>query len=362
MNRIPQIILHVAGWAIFITLPILFFPGPKDVLILFQGSRGLIEIIRYALLIGYFYFNYHLLVPRYYFGKKYWQLVVLTTGMYFLIVILPGMITPAAPINPARQMSMRESPAFNNNLNSPPPPDINMPRPFDEPEILREISFRLGRQTLLFTLVFLFSLMLRINTRLRETETARQKAEVAYLHAQINPHFLFNTLNSIYSLALQKADSTAQAVVKLSNMMRYVLTDTVHERVSLAKEIEYLNNYIELQRLRLPASVNLIVTIDQPSMEEKIAPMLIIPFIENAFKYGVNPEQPSEINIEIKLEYQLLFCTIKNQKVSTGNNEKTQVGIKNVQQRLHLMYPQKHTLNIKQSEWDFTVYLSIILQ
>jgi hypothetical protein len=359
MSRIPQIILHLAGWAIFITLPILFFPGPKDVAVLFQGPRGLVEIVRYALLIGYFYFNYHLLVPRYYFSKKYWQLILLTTGMYFLIVILPGM-TPGGAANPA-QIPMHREPTSEYKIEPQFAPDVNMPGPFNEPEILREISFRLGKQTLLFTLVFLFSLMLRINARLRETETARQKAEVAYLHAQINPHFLFNTLNSIYSLALQQADSTAQAVVKLSNMMRYVLTDTVHERVSLAKEIDYLNNYIELQRLRLPESVNLIVKIDLPKNGELIAPMLIVPFIENAFKYGINPEQPSEISIEIKLEYQLLFCTIKNQKVSSGNGDKTEVGIKNVQQRLQLLYPQKHTLDIKQSELDFAVYLSIIL-
>ncbi|KXK31328.1 MAG: signal transduction histidine kinase LytS [Bacteroidetes bacterium OLB12] len=204
--------------------------------------------------------------------------------------------------------------------------------------------------------------MLRINARLRETEAARQKAEVAYLHAQINPHFLFNTLNSIYSLALQKADATAQAVVKLSNMMRYVLTDTVHDYVLLTKEIEYLNNYIELQRLRLPESVNLVVKIDKPKNSERIAPMLLVPFIENAFKYGVNPEQQSEINIEIKLEYQVLFCQVKNQKVSMGNGDKTQVGVKNVQQRLQLLYPQKHTLEIKQSETEFAVYLSIILE
>lgn len=145
-------------------------------------------------------------------------------------------------------------------------------------------------------------------------------------------------------------------------MMRYVLTDTVHDYVLLTKEIEYLNNYIELQRLRLPESVNLVVKIDKPKNSERIAPMLLVPFIENAFKYGVNPEQQSEINIEIKLEYQVLFCQVKNQKVSMGNGDKTQVGVKNVQQRLQLLYPQKHTLEIKQSETEFAVYLSIILE
>lgn len=359
MNRISQIILHLAGWAIFITLPILFFPGPKeDILFFFRDSRGLNTLTRDAFLIGYFYLNYHWLTPRFYFTKKYWLFALITLSVFLLVALAPEVVSPDPGFPMQKNNTLTEP--FRGELGKQPMLVNPQGRP-SESFIMESLGFRLGRHVFPFTLVFLFSLMLRINARLRETETARQKAEVAYLHAQINPHFLFNTLNSIYSLALQKADSTAHAVVKLSGMMRYVLTDTVHERVLLTKEIEYLNNYIELQRLRLPTSVNLIVKIDQPKNGEQIAPMLIVPFIENAFKYGVNPEQPSEISIEIRLEYQLLFCSIKNEKVSAGNNDKTEVGIKNVQQRLQLLYPQKHTLDIKQSEHDFAVYLSIIL-
>ncbi|KXK31329.1 MAG: type 11 methyltransferase [Bacteroidetes bacterium OLB12] len=94
----------------FFTLPILFLPGPKDVLVLFTGSRGILELVRYALLIGYFYFNYHWLVPRYYFSKKYSQLVLLTAGMYFLIVMLPGIISPSTPAFPAPTSTQRELP------------------------------------------------------------------------------------------------------------------------------------------------------------------------------------------------------------------------------------------------------------
>ncbi|MCW5911602.1 MAG: histidine kinase, partial [Cyclobacteriaceae bacterium] len=341
--------------------PVLLFPGPKEILTLFNGWRSVIEIIQYALLIGYFYLNYHLFTPQYYFRKKYGRLALVTLGMYGLFVILPGLTFrsnpgfPAPPGGNQPRMEKRVQPPDSGNNFAPQKP------PFQEPEFLREFTFRLGRQSLLFMLVFLFSLMLRINSRLRETEAARQKAELAYLHAQINPHFLFNTLNSIYSLALQKADATATAVVKLSNMMRYVLTDTVHEKVPLSKELSYLNNYIELQQLRLPASVNLKVNIGPPASNESIAPMLLVPFIENAFKYGINPEQPSEIVIDIKVEYRVLFCQVKNEKVNTGLTEKTEVGIENVRQRLQLLYPQKHTLEIRQSDTDFNVSLSIIL-
>ncbi|MBX2897127.1 MAG: sensor histidine kinase [Cyclobacteriaceae bacterium] len=356
MSRIPQIVLHLAGWAIFITLPILFFPGPKaDVLFFFKGAGGLNTLTRDAFLIGYFYLNYHWLTVRFFFTKKYWRFTIITIGVFLFIAFTTEAVAPdeGFPMQKVNTLP-DEKPGAQTPL-------VN-PRVMPPPPMSKGLGFRAGRHALPFTLVFMFSLMLRINARLRETETARQKAEVAYLHAQINPHFLFNTLNSIYSLALQKADATAQAVVKLSNMMRYVLTDTVHERVSLAKELEYLNNYVELQRLRLPASVSLTVKMDSPQHDERIAPMLIIPFIENAFKYGVNPEQPSHISIEIKLEFQLLFCIISNQKVSSGNGNKTEVGIKNVQHRLQMLYPQKHTLALKQSEHEFAVYLSIILE
>ncbi len=270
MNRFQQIILHLAGWAIFITLPILLFPGPKDILALFSGSRSIILIMLNVFLISYFYLNYHLIVPKYYFNKQYGKLTLVTLSIYVLIVVLPGLIIPYGPAP-----DMMNTPPLQERM--PPPgfmqnhaPDMKPPgNTMQKPELLREFTFRLGRQSLFFMLVFLFSLMLRINNRLRETDAAHQKAEIAYLHAQINPHFLFNTLNSIYSLALQKADATAQAVVKLSNMMRYVITDAVHDKVSLFKELTYLNNYIELQRMRLPASVALQVNINTNAFHQR---------------------------------------------------------------------------------------------
>ncbi|MBN8578581.1 MAG: sensor histidine kinase [Cytophagales bacterium] len=357
MNRLQQIILHLAGWAIFITLPIILFPGPRDMSGFLNGPAAVSILVGYGLLIIYFYLNYHWLTPRYYFNKKYWRLGLITVGIYLVIAIIPNQFAPNQGL-PLRTVPMQAPPA---NFGAGPEAGLRPAMPPPEPSLLREISFRFGRPAVPFALVLLFSLILRINDRLRQAEAARQKAEIAYLHAQINPHFLFNTLNSIYALALQKAESTAPAVVKLSNMMRYVLTEAIHDKVILAKELNYLKDYIELQRLRLPESVTLSVTIDTPKNGEQIAPMLMVPFIENAFKYGVNPEHRSEISIRITLEYHVIFFEIKNQKVSAGPGGNTQVGIKNACQRLQLLYPQKHTLEIKQSETEFSVYLSILL-
>jgi sensor histidine kinase YesM len=202
-------------------------------------------------------------------------------------------------------------------------------------------------------------LILRISDRLKQTEEARRKAELSYLQAQINPHFLFNTLNSIYSLSIEKSDQVADAVVKLSNMMRYVLTEANKPLVSLKKEIDYINGYIDLQKYRVSNTVDIHLTINGEATHQEIAPLLLITFIENAFKYGVNPEVPSEIIIEIDIGTDDMHLLVKNKKATIKNTERTGLGIKNVKQRLEMLYPGKHTLTVHDGTSDFSVSLLI---
>lgn len=186
-------------------------------------------------------------------------------------------------------------------------------------------------------------------------------AELSYLKAQINPHFLFNTLNSIYSLALQKSDDAANAVVKLSGMMRYVLTESQRESVSLEKEINYIKDYVELQKLRLGNAVRLDFNISGNAAQKQIAPLLLIPFIENAFKHGVNAEENSEIKIEINVTESAVNLFVKNNKVNVDNTTdvKTGLGVENTKNRLILLYPDKHHLTIDDNPLSFAVSLSI---
>lgn len=186
-------------------------------------------------------------------------------------------------------------------------------------------------------------------------------AELSYLKAQINPHFLFNTLNSIYSLALQKSDDAANAVVKLSGMMRYVLTESQRESVSLEKEINYIKDYVELQKLRLGNAVRLDFNISGNAAQKQIAPLLLIPFIENAFKHGVNAEENSEIEIEINVTESAVNLFVKNNKVNVDNTTdvKTGLGVENTKNRLILLYPDKHHLTIDDNPLSFAVSLSI---
>lgn len=189
----------------------------------------------------------------------------------------------------------------------------------------------------------------------------KTNAELSYLKAQINPHFLFNTLNSIYSLAILKSDKTADAVVKLSDMMRYVLNDSNANFTDLEKELNYIANYIELQRMRLTSNVKLTYSCEGNVFDKKLAPLVLIPFIENAFKHGVNSEEDSVIDIKIKVSQTALNLNVRNKCVSSNNNtlNKSGLGIENTKQRLNLLYPENHSLEISEKDNYYTVNLTL---
>jgi sensor histidine kinase YesM len=196
----------------------------------------------------------------------------------------------------------------------------------------------------------------------KRTRKEKLQAELSYLKAQINPHFLFNTLNSIYALAIDKSDHTATAVVKLSGMMRYVLSEAHRDLVSLQKELEYISGYIELQRLRLDDSVQLHFAITGEVRDLRIAPLILIPFVENAFKYGVNPEEDSNISIGIDITGDELHLSVLNHKVTVQPAEESGLGISNTRHRLSLLYPGQHDLHISDTPESFFVSLNMKLQ
>lgn len=197
----------------------------------------------------------------------------------------------------------------------------------------------------------------RKNKQLAENE--RSRAELSTLKAQINPHFLFNTLNSIYSLALEKSDRTADAIVKLSGLMRYVLTESDIEFTSMATEIEYINRYIELQKLRISDKTTVMFDAGGDFQHHKIAPLLFTPFVENAFKYGVSTREDSVIKIMIKEEGRGILFRVENRIVDSVVGDSTKRGIENVRQRLQLLYPGNHSLEIDKPDGNFVVNLKI---
>ncbi|MEE4196629.1 MAG: histidine kinase [Bacteroidales bacterium] len=190
-------------------------------------------------------------------------------------------------------------------------------------------------------------------------------AELDFLKAQLNPHFLFNILNMAFSSAKSHGDEkTADMIEKLSSLMRYMLYESNVDKIELSKEIEYIENYINLQKLRLSDDlpVNINFTIDGDIHKNKIAPLILIPFVENAFKHGVKFGKESEITIELKIHQNNFQFSIENIiHNSLKNLEKNSgLGLNNVKKRLSIIYPDKHTLHITRNN-KFSVHLKITL-
>lgn len=208
--------------------------------------------------------------------------------------------------------------------------------------------------TVLFLLVITFGACIEVVRRWlqteqnrKETEHERLNTELSFLKSQVNPHFFFNTLNNIYSLAIVKSDKTAPAVLKLSAIMRYILTETERDLVPLENEVAFIHNYIELQQVRLTDKVQVNFTIEGNTSPLLVAPLIFIPFVENAFKYGVSTKEQSSIDIQLKVDNQMIHFYAKNYIVQSENNmmENTGIGINNVKRRLELLYPEKFELS-----------------
>lgn len=190
------------------------------------------------------------------------------------------------------------------------------------------------------------------------------KSEVSYLKAQINPHFLFNTLNSLYALSLVKSDDAPNAILKLSSIMRYVVTESSKEKVSLKSELDYISDYIDLQKLRLTKNTQIDYKIYGSVENQAIAPLLFIPIIENCFKYGVNQTENVVIKIHISVDNNEILLETFNKKVAKNISEleKTETGIINTQKRLDILYLNKYKLNIENTDSDYKVQLKINLK
>ena len=285
-----------------------------------------------VVLILIFYTNYLFLFPKYYLNQKkinYFLLALLT----ILIIVILTRITMARFYS-FHQESSKPKSVF--------------------------IAFSVFRMMLAFFL----SGALVVYERWQKSEKHRLLAEVSFLKAQINPHFLFNTLNGIYALVLKKSDKAAEAVSKLSALMQYVATDATNEKVSLENEIIYITNYIELQKLRLTNTTHVNFSLIGNPSYLQIEPLLLITFIENAFKFGVSTEKESIIKIDILINENKLRLFIQNQKLRSNKlqEQDTSIGLENTINRLNKTYRNLYTLDIVEIESSYTVNLTLRLK
>mgnify|MGYP000074361945 CR=1 FL=1 len=216
----------------------------------------------------------------------------------------------------------------------------------------------------LYAAVILLPLYALVHIAARqELEHSRTQAELQNLKSQLNPHFLFNTLNNIYSLIQIDADRAQQAVHDLSRMLRYVLYESSCPTVPLAAEVEFLRDYIELMRIRLPRHVEVGVSLPEEPSPTPVAPLLFISLIENAFKHGTSNDRPSFIRIDIHERGGELVCCIRNScfPKTASDRSGSGIGLKNLSKRLEMIYPQRHTFEYGERGGTYTASLRIKL-
>lgn len=350
MLKKPSFWLHLIGSICFLLIPVLIAPQPVGHSRFELDPPTQRDLLGNLLMLAFFYANFYFLIPKFFQSGKYTIYFLIILGSFVLIIGLPEILNKPETWRPPPHH-------FPDTQAQQIPPQITKRSIFD---FLGSVN----HQILLFLVVALFSILVRVREQLFQSETAQSQAEIESLKSQINPHFLFNTLNAIFGLSIrEKAEKTGQSILKLSDLLRYMVAHTGKEKVGLEEEIASLRDFVALQRLRLNEGVKVefeVVDIDQ---SQKIAPLILMAFVENAFKHGVSTDEPSEIQIQIRGSENLLDFEVRNRlvKVDLQAYEKSGIGLENTKARLQLLYPQSHQIEIKQTDSHFSVHLSLHL-
>lgn len=198
-----------------------------------------------------------------------------------------------------------------------------------------------------------------MKNELSEIKSEKLQTELKFLKAQINPHFLFNTLNNIYGLAIKKSDDTPEIILKLSKIMRYNIFESAKDVVQITKEIENIQDYIDIQKIRYK-HLNLTFVHDVDCAFKEISPLILLQFVENAFKYGASESiSDSFISIELKLKDNQLNYIVSNSTDERNLVESTKIGLNNINRQMELLYPKKYLLKTEKQKNKYTVYLKI---
>jgi len=337
MKRRWQIFWHAFFWVFIISFCLAITRNNTKLTI----NDLLIIIVLYGVInISLFYLNYLVFIPRLLDKKRY--------GLFALAIIIALIVYGLGKYGVAiffRQYMIIHVKAKAVSFVS-----------YFLSTVFTSLSF------LFFSTILKFSVDWFLNERIRrDLENQRLSAELAFLKSQINPHFLFNSLNSIYSLAYQRSETTPEAILKLSEIMRYMLYECNDNRVELSKELQYVQNYIDLQKIRFGKKAFIDYKIEGKVASQQIVPLILIAFVENAFKHGVASTQQTPICILIEVDEEHLRFFIQNKKNTNNRDEAGGIGLNNVKRRLDLLYPGKYNLEISDETDTYTVELSLIL-
>jgi two-component system LytT family sensor kinase len=338
MKRGWQIFWHVAFWTVMFSFLISVVHGNMKTSVLsLVATFGIFGVAN----IGLFYLNYLLLIPKFLDQKKYREYIISILLCLVVVGILKyGMRTVLAEYI------------------------ITGPDKDDRMSFVQYFFSTLFTSVLFvfLSIVLQFTVDWFLNERIqRDLENQRLTAELALLKSQINPHFLFNSLNSIYSLAYQRADNTPDAILKLSEIMRYMLYECNDNKVDLAKELQYLQNYIDMQKIRFGKNAFVSYEVEGVVTNQRIVPLLLISFVENAFKHGVANDPLSPIKIKVIIEDGHLEFYMQNKKHLLNRDAAGGIGLNNVKRRLNLLYHNKHNLVINDTADMYSSELSLVL-
>jgi sensor histidine kinase YesM len=327
-------VLHFVFWAIVFCLMLL--AGPDNSTSTLEIVRKLINLAFYMLVV---YINLSYLIPKFLSQKNFMTYCLLLVAM-------------VAVFTPIKVLLLYIT--------------------YDEVD---PKEFLIMNQQYIFLLLFLIaggSTVIKIisdwqrhQRDRKDLETQRMQSEIRFLKSQINPHFLFNTLNSLYALTLKKSDKAPEMVIKLSEMMRYMLYECNERRVPLQKEVNYIQNYLDLEQLRQSGQAEIKFNVEGAITDQVIAPLIFIPFLENSFKHGINHQLgDGYVRVMMKVLGNKLLLRILNSKplqppVKSGKSGG--IGLVNVRRRLNLLYPNQYRLDIQESPQEHIVELSLDL-
>ncbi|MEA5458824.1 histidine kinase [Arcicella sp. LKC2W] len=347
------LIIHLLGWLLFWALPFFYMS---------QGTSTDFDILvsrNYLLFIGVyltvFYLNTLFLIPKLYFQKHY----LLYFGIFAIMLIVVSWLKPYDNLifqkfNHFSEQRILSPSEFHGQYRPEPPHEVQRRPPFvDIVSIF--LFFTIWMLGMAITVALKWQLT---EKKAVQAEADKVTAELSFLKAQINPHFLFNTLNNIYTLATMNHENTAPSIMKLSHIMRYVTDEITEDFVPLSSEIACISDYIDLQKLRLTPKTSVCFEVNGEVGYREIAPLILMTFVENAFKHAVSNREESAIMIKILGENNTIKFSCQNTLFTQARKvERTGIGIQNTKKRLEYSYPERHSLTISQENGLYMVEL-----
>lgn len=338
--------IHTLLILLFLSIPIVSSPDFNYDLNIFRHPPFQRSFVGYLLVVCFFYVNYYLISPKYFFKKKYlpylfWICIslVVIIGIDYILFSEPRHFTSGNG----------QYPHAIPNFQQPPKPLL---------------FFSYINVLIPFLLALLFSISLGLNQKAKQIELDKYQAELQNLKYQLQPHFLFNSLNNIYSISILEPQKTPKYILELSEILRYLLKTDESLEVQLNDDLRFCKQYIDLQKLRFEDDDNWTIDIPEFSSTLQISPFLMMPIIENVFKYGIHPDKHSPIKIEVHLNENKLHLTTFNRKNNhSGENLllAQSLGLTKTRERLNLLFPDKYQLNIRETKYEFQVDLLIEL-